>query len=160
MIHRTTTLGQIAICHDILSDPGPGPIRPPLPGPKGWIELRYTKNSDVIQCAVYNALGVGKQNAISRAELSRITGYKDRRIREAIEAMRYSKVIINLDNGDGYYIPDSTLQGRREAAAWIARQDRRIQSMKAATKGARRFVNGVRSKGIPGQISMFGMGGM
>lgn len=61
--------------------------------------MRYTKNSDVIQCAVYNALGVGKQNAISRAELSRITGYKDRRIREAIEAMRYSKVIINLDNG-------------------------------------------------------------
>ena len=95
------------ICHDILSDPGPGPIKPPLPGPKGGIELRYTKNSDVIQCAVYNALGVGKQNAISRAELSRITGYKDRRIREAIEAMRYSKVIINLDNGDGYYIPRS-----------------------------------------------------
>lgn len=122
--------------------------------------MRYTKNSDVIQCAVYNALGVGKQNAISRAEPSRITGYKDRRIREAIEAMRYSKVIINLDNGDGYYIPDSTLQGRHEATAWIARQDRRIQSMKAATKGARRLVNGVRSKGIPGQISMFGTGGM
>lgn len=159
MIHRTT-LGQTAICHDILSDPGPGPIRPPLPGPKGGIILRYIKDFDVIQCAVYNALGVGKQNAVSRAELSRITGYRDRRIREAIEAMRYSKVIINLDNGDGYYIPDPTPQGRREAAAWLARQDRRMRSMKAATRGARRFVTGIRSKEIPGQMNMFGMGGM
>nr|DAH64189.1 MAG TPA: hypothetical protein [Caudoviricetes sp.] len=35
------------ICHDILSDPGPGPIRPPLPGPKGGIEVRTGQNADM-----------------------------------------------------------------------------------------------------------------
>jgi len=28
---------RLLICHDILSDPGPGPIKPHLPGPKGGI---------------------------------------------------------------------------------------------------------------------------
>nr|DAY46207.1 MAG TPA: hypothetical protein [Caudoviricetes sp.] len=31
------------ICHDILSDPGPGPIKPPLPGPKGGIDIEIHK---------------------------------------------------------------------------------------------------------------------
>ena len=146
------------ICHDILSDPGPGPIIPPLPGPKGGIELRTFKNFGVIQYNVYNALGVGRNNAMSRSELSRVTGY--RRIREAIEALRNDKVIINLDNGDGYYIPESTLQGRQETYIWLARQERRMKAMKAATRGARRFVSSVKSKEIPGQISMFGIGGV
>ena len=60
--------------------------------------MRYIKNLGIIQSAVYNALGVGRENAISRAELSRITGYRDRRIREAIEALRYDKVILNLED--------------------------------------------------------------
>ena len=152
--------GQIAICHDILSDHGPGPIKPPLPGPKGGIELRYIKNLGIIQSAVYNALGVGRENAISRAELSRITGYRDRRISEAIEALRYDKVILNLDNGDGYYIPDSTPQGRQEAAVWLAKQDRRMRSMKYSTRGARRFVAHDKKRDMPGQINMFGAGGI
>lgn len=112
--------------------------------------MRNYKNFGLIQCNVYNALEVGRGNAISRAELSGITGYSDRRIREAIEALRNDKVIINLDNGDGYYIPDQTPQGRHEAALWLARQDRRMKSIKASTRGARRFVIGVKSKGIPG----------
>lgn len=160
MIHRTT-LGQIAICHDILSDPGPGPIKPPLPGPKGGIDLRKrTKNFTIIQCAVYNALKIGKENAMSRDELILATGYTDRRIREAIEALRHIRPILNLDDGDGYYIPDMTPQGRQEAALWLSRQDRRIQSMKDATRGVRRFLNKKKSKDVPGQISMFGAGVM
>lgn len=131
---------------------------PPLPGQKGGRKLRKRKDYRVIQCVVYNALRVGRQNAISRQELSQITGFRDRLIREAIEALRHDKVIINLDQGDGYYIPDSTPQGRREAAAWLDRQDRRMQSMRAATRGARRFVVGRKSKDMPGQISMFGAG--
>ena len=118
--------------------------------------MRQRKDYKVIQCVVYNALRVGRQNAISRQELSQITGYRDRLVREAIEALRHDKVIINLDQGDGYYIPDSTPQGRREAAAWLERQDRRMQSMRAATRGARRFVVRRKSKDVPGQISMFG----
>lgn len=135
------------ICHDILSDPGPGPIKPPLPGPKGGIEVRKrTKNFTIIQCVVYNSLGVGKESA--------------RRIREAIEALRHIRPILNLDDGDGYYIPDTTPQGRQEVALWLSRQDRRIQSIKAAERGAQLFIsrNKKKDKDIPGQISMFGAG--
>ena len=82
------------------------------------------------------------------------------RIREAIEALRYDKVILNLDNGDGYYIPDSTPQGRQEAAVWLAKQDRRMRSMKYSTRGARRFVAHDKKRDMPGQINMFGAGGI
>lgn len=122
--------------------------------------MRYIKNFGNIQSTVYRALGVGKENAISRSELSRKTGYGDRRIREAIEALRYNTVILNLDNGDGYYIPDTTPQGRQEAAIWLARQDRRMKSMKYSTRGARRFVAHNKNKDMPGQISMFRAGGI
>ena len=121
---------------------------------------KRTKNFTIIQCAVYNSLGVGKESARSRAELIRMTGYKDRRIREAIEALRHIRPILNLDDGDGYYIPDTTPQGRQEVALWLSRQDRRIQSIKAAERGAQLFIsrNKKKDKDIPGQISMFGAG--
>lgn len=109
----------------------------------------------VVQCVVYNALMVGRQNALNRKELVRITGYRDRLVREAIEALRHDKVIISLGKRGGYYIPESTPQGRQEAAEWLARQDRFIQSIMAATRGARRFVVGRKSKDMPGQLSMF-----
>ena len=119
--------------------------------------MRQRKDQAVIQRVVYNALKVGRKNAISRQELSRITGYRDRIVREAIEALRHDKVIISLDQGDGYYIPDQTPQGRQEVAAWLARQDKRMQSMRAATRGARRFVVNRKNKDVPGQLSMFGV---
>ena len=49
--------------------------------------MRKRKDYRVIQCVVYNALRVGRENALSREELSRITGYRDRLVREAIEAL-------------------------------------------------------------------------
>lgn len=40
--------------------------------------MRKRKDYRVIQCVVYNALRVGRENSLSREELSRITGYRDR----------------------------------------------------------------------------------
>lgn len=159
MIHRTT-LGRTAICHDILSDPGPGPIKPPLPGPKGGIELRKVKNMDVIQADIYNALGVGGRNAKTRKELKRITGYRDRLIRETIEAMRRDRVILNQGRGNGYYLPDSGPQGLLDTIMWLEREDKRIESLKESTKAARRYIRNEKRRGLPGQINMFGTGGM
>ena len=75
---------------------------------------KRTKNFAIIQCAVYNTLKIGKENAMSRDELILATGYTDRRIREAIEALRHIRPILNLDDGDGYYIPDTTPQAARK----------------------------------------------
>ena len=58
------------------------------------------------------ALGIGKENAISRQTLSQITGVGDRQIREAIEALRHDNAILALESGKGYYIPPRTPQGR------------------------------------------------
>lgn len=109
---------------------GPGVIHTSFARPRKEGRMRKRKDYRVIQCVVYNALRVGRENALSREELSRITGYRDRLVREAIEA-----------------------------ALWLARQDRRMQSIRAATRGARRFVVGCsrKSKDVPGQLSMFGV---
>lgn len=136
---------------------GPGVIHTSFARPRKEGRMRKRNDFKVIQCVVYNALRVGRKNALSRKKLSRITGDRDRLVREAIEALRHDNVIISLGIRGGYYIPDSTLDGRREAAAWLAMQDRRMQSIRAATRGARRFVVGRKSKDVPGQLSMFGV---
>lgn len=107
---------------------------------------------DVVQSAVYNALGIGKENAISRTELAIKTGYQDRLIRKAIESLRKDMVIINLDTG--YYIPHSNAQGRCETYRWLKRQRSRMKSIKTATRGAQKFVDG-KKKQFPGQICMW-----
>lgn len=114
---------------------------------------RAVKDFEKIKSDVYNALKIGKQNAVSRMELGNVTGFRDRMIREAIESLRHTKAILNLDQGDGYYIPESNTQGRHEAALWIRKQNTRMRSMKAATRGAERFI-GTIGKAVPGQIRM------
>lgn len=40
--------------------------------------------TSAVTATVYNAIGVGKENATSRRELCRVTGLPDRAVREAI----------------------------------------------------------------------------
>lgn len=83
---------------------------------------------------VYNAIGVGKENATSRRELCRVTGLPDRAVRKAIEILRYDRPILTADNGLGYYIPRTDAQGRREAVRWIETQDKKMQKHKDGRK--------------------------
>ena len=74
--------------------------------------------------------------------------------------LRHDKVILTLSKGKGYYIPPDDAQGRQEDYKWIESQNSRIESIKAAERGAQLFIsrNKKKDKGIPGQISMFGAG--
>lgn len=45
----------------------------------------------------------GKDNAISRKKLEKVTGLSDRDIREEIAMARRNTVILNLSNGQGYF---------------------------------------------------------
>ena len=74
---------------------------------------------EVTKYAVYNALGVGSKNAVSRKELCRRIGCGDRMLREIIEDLRKDQVIITDDNGAGYYIPTSDDMGRARASYWL-----------------------------------------
>ena len=47
----------------------------------------------------------GKDNAISRKKLEKVTGLSDRDIREEIAMARRNTVILNLSNGQGYFQP-------------------------------------------------------
>ena len=114
--------------------------------------MKQKNEFELVQSAVYNALGVGKENAVSREELARRTGFSDRINRRAIEVLRHDHVILSIDSG--YYIPRSNEQGRQETAIWLAMQKSRMKSIKGATQGAERFICDV-----PGQMEMAGVEG-
>ena len=53
-------------------------------------------------------IGVGKEAAITRSELARLTNLPDRKVREQIEAARRNgELIVNAGDGAGYYISDN-----------------------------------------------------
>lgn len=49
---------------------------------------------------------IGHENAITRRRLSVLTGLGDRTVRELIAKARETSVILNLQDGNGYYRPD------------------------------------------------------
>ena len=51
---------------------------------------------------------VGKENAISRSRLVKLTGLSDRIVRDMIALERRNTAILNLQNGAGYYIPSES----------------------------------------------------
>lgn len=95
---------------------------------------------DLLSYAVYNALGVGPEQARSRRELCAAVGCTDRELRQAIERLRYRYTILTNDDGRGYYLPTLDDRGRSQALSWLKRQERRRASIQRARKGARRFV--------------------
>ena len=93
-----------------------------------------------LMAAVYNALGTGHKNARTRAELCAALGCNDRELREAIEALRWDYPIITRDDGTGYYKPLPNHRGRYEVMGWLSRQEKRRESIRQATRGARLFM--------------------
>lgn len=62
----------------------------------------------------------GKENAISRQQLERVTGLSDRDVREAISLARRNTVILNLSNGKGYFQP---IQGEDDLVVKYFKQE-------------------------------------
>lgn len=53
---------------------------------------------------IENYIGVGKQNAVTRAELSALLNLPDRKVRRLIqEARERGEIIINSSDGAGYF---------------------------------------------------------
>jgi len=71
----------------------------------------------------------GRENAVSRAELARLTGMPDRNIRDAIKAANRAltaknKAILSTSGKSGYWISDN----REEMEAYLAESSRRSRS--------------------------------
>ena len=75
----------------------------------------------------------GKENAITREQLSAKTGRKDRVNRELISKERRDHAIVNLQNGAGYYRPTR----RDEVALYVKQEEARLKSIGWSLKGAR-----------------------
>ena len=93
----------------------------------------------------------GEENAMSTAELLRITGMSSQRVlRKLISEERATGAVI-LSSDKGYFRPDSGEKGRAEAEAFIATVTAKGANTIRAVQSARAFLNR-----LPGQMDMGG----
>ena len=86
----------------------------------------------------------GKENAISRQQLERVTGLSDRDVREAISLARRNTVILNLSNGKGYFQP---IQGEEDdlVVKYFKQEDRRLKRIGWSLLATRRRVKEIQN---------------
>ena len=82
---------------------------------------------------ITNYIPKGKENAITRKELCEITGLSDRLVRKRISQARREMVIINLQNGKGYYQPTEAA----EIEQFVRQETARLKSIGWSLKAAR-----------------------
>lgn len=84
----------------------------------------------------------GKENAISRSDLCNKTGLSDRLVRRQIAKKRRDYVILNLQDGKGYYRPTD----KADIEIYIRQETARAKSifwtLRAARNELRRGLNG------------------
>ena len=78
----------------------------------------------------------GRENAIPRKKLAYITGLTDSKMRELIRLARRDVPILNLQTGEGYYIPDN----KEEVKRYIKQEEHRAKSIFANLKSARDYL--------------------
>lgn len=86
----------------------------------------------------------GKENAISRQQLERVTGLSDRDVREAISLARRNTVILNLSNGKGYFQP---IQGEDDdlVVKYFKQEDSRLKRIGWSLLATRRRVKEIQN---------------
>ena len=87
---------------------------------------------------IENYIPEGRGNAISREALGNIVG-DDRVARKMIEDARCSVVIINLQDGKGYYLPTSN--EREDVERWYRATLKRAKKILRGLRSARKWLN-------------------
>lgn len=94
----------------------------------------------LIKFDILDYIPTGHDNAVTRRELTDQTGIKDRAIRDMIHYARRKIVILNLQDGKGYFIPDMNLPEERiMLVQYIQQEESRLKSIGWALKAARRM---------------------
>lgn len=89
---------------------------------------------------IMNVIPVGHKNAVTRQRLCISTGMDDRRIRKAIHEARREIIILNLQDGSGYYIPDMEDEtDKAELKKFVKQEESRLKSIGWSLKAARRL---------------------
>ncbi len=84
----------------------------------------------------------GKENAISRDKLVAATGCSDRTMRDLINKARKRVVIINIQNGSGYYRP--TDEDKEEVLKFKKQEENRAKDIFSNLQPVRKFLMNVR----------------
>ena len=93
---------------------------------------------------VVDLIPTGKANAITRERLCSLTGLSDRAVRRLIEIARIEgAIILNAQDGAGYYISDNPVDIRRQ----IATNNSRALAILKQQKCLRRRLNEIENAG-------------
>ena len=94
----------------------------------------------LIKFDILDYIPTGHDNAVTRRELMDQTGIKDRAIRDMIHYARRKIAILNLQDGEGYFIPDMNLPEERiMLVQYIQQEESRLKSIGWALKAARKM---------------------
>lgn len=89
----------------------------------------------------------GKENAITREQLRLITGVPDRKMRDLISEAREELPILNLQKGDGYYMPKADRPSEiAEVKKWLKQEGNREKSINKTQRGAMMFLHKIEQK--------------
>lgn len=84
----------------------------------------------------------GRENAVSRDKLSAEIGCSDRVMRDLINNARKRVVIINIQNGNGYYRP--TNEDAAEVEKFKRQEENRAKEIFRGLQPVRKFLSGMR----------------
>ena len=97
----------------------------------------------------------GHENAITREELERLTGFSDRVMRAKPTALREETPILNMQDGRGYFRPlehEFCL-----VRLWMAQTRSRAKECDVSLKGASLWLLRQKRKPIEGQVKLDGI---
>lgn len=97
-------------------------------------------NNDV---NIIDYIPTGKDNGVTRRQLCIQTGLSDRIVRKLISLERRKTVIINEQNGNGYYIPGA--EDIRELQLYCRQEENRAKSIFWSLRAARKALKEVES---------------
>lgn len=86
----------------------------------------------------------GSKNAISRKRLCELTGLEDRAMRDQIHIARRKIPILNLQDGNGYFIPDMNDKKDVELLTrYVHQEESRLKSHGWSLKTARKTLKNI-----------------
>lgn len=88
---------------------------------------------------IIDYIPIGRSNAVTRAQLSAVTGLPDRTIRDMIHQARRDHAILNLQDGSGYFRPDMEDETEKTlCGVYVSQEESRLKSIGWSLKGARK----------------------
>jgi hypothetical protein len=117
----------------------PQTLLPELDPRKGYVQ----KGRRIMTIEEFaNLIPVGHKNGVTRSFLCAVTGMNDRTVRQMIHEARRIIIILNLQDGSGYYVPDMEDEtDRMELKRYVKQEESRLKSIGWSLAAARKTLS-------------------